>query len=95
MAFSLSLTSSSPRKPPPASRNKRWPGGPGGRLKGLGAGCEWGNRVAEEDGEILGYILGACSNLALTLYLLPRLPLFFLKLLLGFYGPPSPTSATF
>lgn len=47
-------------------------------------------RVAEEDGEILGYILGSCSHLALTLYLLPRLPLLLLKLLLGCYGPPLP-----
>ncbi|MDM7323817.1 MAG: GNAT family N-acetyltransferase [Thermus sp.] len=48
------------------------------------------NRVAEEEGEVLGYILGSCSHLALTLYLLPRLPLLLLKLLLGRYGPPWP-----
>lgn len=48
------------------------------------------NRVAEEEGEILGYILGACSDLPLTLYLLPRVPFLLLKLLLGRYGPPLP-----
>ena len=48
------------------------------------------NRVAEEEGEILGYILGACSVLPLTLYLLPRVPFLLLKLLLGRYGPPLP-----
>ncbi len=48
------------------------------------------NRVAEEKGEILGYILGACSDLSLTLYLLPRAPFLLLKLLLGRYGPPLP-----
>ncbi|WP_298629970.1 GNAT family N-acetyltransferase [uncultured Thermus sp.] len=48
------------------------------------------SRVAEEEGEILGYILGACSHLALTLYLLPRIPVLLLKLLLGCYGPPLP-----
>lgn len=48
------------------------------------------NRVAEEEGEILGYILGACSDLPLTLYLLFRVPFLLLKLLLGRYGPPLP-----
>ncbi|WP_208619922.1 GNAT family N-acetyltransferase [Thermus tenuipuniceus] len=48
------------------------------------------NRVAEEEGEILGYILGACSDLPLTLYLLPQVPFLLLKLLLGRYGPPLP-----
>ncbi|MFN3179279.1 MAG: GNAT family N-acetyltransferase [Thermus sp.] len=47
-------------------------------------------RVAEKEGEVLGYILGACSDLPLTLYLLPRMPLLLFKLLLGCYGPPLP-----
>ncbi|WP_038056145.1 GNAT family N-acetyltransferase [Thermus amyloliquefaciens] len=47
-------------------------------------------RVAEEEGVVLGYVLGACSHLALALYLLPRVPLLLLRLLLGFYGPPLP-----
>ncbi|TBH21436.1 GNAT family N-acetyltransferase [Thermus thermamylovorans] len=48
------------------------------------------NLVVEEEGAILGYILGACSELALALYLVPRLPLLLLGLLLGRYGPPLP-----
>lgn len=46
--------------------------------------------VAEEGGNILGYVLGACGDLALALYLLPRLPLLLLQLLLGRYGPIGP-----
>ncbi|APD09810.1 MULTISPECIES: GNAT family N-acetyltransferase [Thermus] len=46
--------------------------------------------VAEEGGEVVGYILGACSDGALLLDLLPRLPLLLLKLLLGRYGPVLP-----
>ncbi|GAB5602007.1 GNAT family N-acetyltransferase [Thermus sp. FJN-A] len=43
--------------------------------------------VAEEEGVVLGYVLGACSGLALALDLLPRLPCLLLRLLLGRYGP--------
>ncbi|AFV75629.1 sortase-like acyltransferase [Thermus oshimai JL-2] len=46
--------------------------------------------VAEVDGEVVGYILGACGRLPLLLYLLPRLPLILLRLLLFRYGPPWP-----
>ncbi len=48
------------------------------------------NLVAEEGGEVVGYILGACSDRALLLDLLPRLPLLLLRLLLGRYGPTLP-----
>ncbi|MDW8016457.1 MAG: GNAT family N-acetyltransferase [Thermus sp.] len=46
--------------------------------------------VAEAEGQVVGYILGACADLALALDLLPRLPLLLLRLLLGAYGPPLP-----
>ncbi|WP_234553411.1 GNAT family N-acetyltransferase [Thermus caliditerrae] len=48
------------------------------------------NLVAEEEGAVLGYILGACGDLALACYLLPRLPRLFFRLLLGRYGPVWP-----
>lgn len=54
----------------------------------LRAGCC--NLVAEEEGKVLGYILGACSGFALFWDLLPRLPLLLLRIGLGVYGPPLP-----
>lgn len=46
--------------------------------------------LVAEEGEVLGYILGACSDWALALDLLPRLPRLLLNLLLGRYGPRLP-----
>ncbi|GAA6754840.1 GNAT family N-acetyltransferase [Thermus thalpophilus] len=48
------------------------------------------NLVAEEGNEVVGYILGACSDWALLGHLLPRLPLLLLWLALGRFGPPLP-----
>ncbi len=46
--------------------------------------------VAEEGGQVVGYILGACAHLPLALALLARLPGVFLRFLLGCYGPRLP-----
>ncbi len=46
--------------------------------------------VAEEEGEVVGYILGACGTLPLVLDLLLRLPALLFRLLLGRYGPLLP-----
>ncbi|MGQ9735291.1 MAG: GNAT family N-acetyltransferase [Thermaceae bacterium] len=46
--------------------------------------------VWEEQGEILGYILGSCHPRPLLVDLLRRLPLLLLKILLFTYGPPWP-----
>ncbi len=46
--------------------------------------------VAEEEGEVVGYILGACATWPLVLDLALRLPLLLLRLLLGRYGPILP-----
>ncbi|WP_117238409.1 GNAT family N-acetyltransferase [Thermus sediminis] len=46
--------------------------------------------VAEVEGEVLGYILGACATFPLGLDLVSRLPLVLLRLLLGRYGPILP-----
>ncbi|MER3426262.1 MAG: GNAT family N-acetyltransferase [Thermoleophilia bacterium] len=48
------------------------------------------NLVAEEEGGVLGYILGACHPLGLLPYFLLRLPLLLLRILLFAYGPPGP-----
>ncbi len=48
------------------------------------------NLVAEEEGEVLGYILGSCRPLELLPYFLLKLPGILLGLLLGRYGWPWP-----
>ncbi|MGC8876551.1 GNAT family N-acetyltransferase [Thermus sp.] len=54
----------------------------------LRAGCC--SLVAEEGGQVVGYILGACASLPLALALLARLPGVLLRFLLGGYGPRLP-----
>jgi ribosomal protein S18 acetylase RimI-like enzyme len=46
--------------------------------------------VAEEEGEVVGYILGACATWTLVLDLLFRLPALLFRFLLGRYGPLLP-----
>jgi ribosomal protein S18 acetylase RimI-like enzyme len=46
--------------------------------------------VAEAEGEVVGYILGACRTLPLALDLALRLPLILIYLFMGRYGPILP-----
>ena len=46
--------------------------------------------VAEAEGEVVGYILGACGTLSLALDLALRLPLILIRLFMGRYGPILP-----
>ncbi|KGQ20888.1 GNAT family N-acetyltransferase [Thermus filiformis] len=48
------------------------------------------NLVAEEEGRVLGYILGACHPFCLLPYFLLRLPPLLLRVLAFAYGPPGP-----
>ena len=54
----------------------------------LEAGCC--NLVAEEEGRVVGYILGACADRPLALAFAKRLLWALPRLLLGRFGPPLP-----